>query len=165
MNKLFLKSAVKAGLIAGVAFMMLEMIMVPVFMGGSPWGPPRMIAAIILGKSVLPMPDQPVTFDFGVMMAAMVLHFMLSIVYAIIVGWLCRKLSMGTSILIGAVFGLAIYIINFYGFTAVFPWFAMARNWVTIFTHVMFGITASLTFKSFYKSTLYPGSNIKSAAI
>ncbi len=151
MNKLFLNPAIKAGLISGAIFMMLEMIMVPVFMGDSPWAPPRMIAAIILGKSVLPMPDQSVTFDFGVMMAAMVLHFMLSIIYAIIVGWLCRKLSMGTSILIGAVFGLAIYVINFYGFTALFPWFAMARNWISIFSHIMFGIIAALSFKKMYQ--------------
>lgn len=150
MNKLLFKTAIKAGLIAGAVFMMLEMIMVPVFMGDSPWAPPRMIAAIILGKSVLPMPDQPVTFDFGVIMTAMILHFMLSINYAIIVGWLCRKLSMGTSILIGAVFGLAIYIINFYGFTAFFPWFAMARNWISIFAHIMFGIIAILSFKKMY---------------
>ncbi len=151
MNKLLFKTAVKAGLIAGAVFMMLEMIMVPVFMGDSPWAPPRMIAAIILGKSVLPIPDQPVTFDFGVMMAAMMLHFILSIIYAIIVGWLCRKLSMGTSILIGSVFGLVIYIINFYGFTALFPWFAMARNWISIFSHIMFGIIAALSFKKMYQ--------------
>lgn len=151
MTKLFFKKAVIAGLIAGAVFMMLEMIMVPLFMGGSPWGPPRMIAAIILGKSVLPMPPQPVTFDFGVMMAAMFLHFMLSIIYAVIIGWLCRKLSMGTSILIGAVFGLAIYVINFYGFTAVFPWFAMGRTWVSIFSHAMFGIVAAFSFKKLFE--------------
>jgi uncharacterized membrane protein YagU involved in acid resistance len=151
MNKLFFKTAVKAGLIAGAIFMMLEMIMVPVFMGDSPWAPPRMIAAIILGKSVLPMPDQPVTFDFVVIMAAMVLHFMLSIIYAIIVGWLCKTLSMGNSILVGAVFGLAIYFINFYGFTALFPWFAMARNWISIFSHIMFGIVVAFSFKKLYQ--------------
>jgi hypothetical protein len=48
MNKHFLKAAILAGLIAGVVFMMLEMILVPVFMNGSPWAPPRMIAAIIM---------------------------------------------------------------------------------------------------------------------
>ncbi len=75
MNKHFLKAAILAGLIAGVVFMMLEMILVPVFMNGSPWAPPRMIAAIILGKDVLPMPGQPVIFDFGVLMVAVMLHF------------------------------------------------------------------------------------------
>lgn len=35
-----LRSAAIAGLIAGVVFLVLELIMVPVFGGGSPWGPP-----------------------------------------------------------------------------------------------------------------------------
>ncbi len=151
MTKLFFKKVVIAGLIAGAVFMMLEMIMVPMFMGGSPWGPPRMIAAILLGKSVLPMPPQPVTFDFGVMMAAMFLHFMLSIIFAIIIGWLCKNLSVGTSVLVGAAIGLILYFINFYGLTSVFPWFAMARTWVSIFSHVMFGIVAAFSFKKLFQ--------------
>lgn len=150
MNKQFLKAVVLAGLIAGVVFMMLEMILVPVFMNGSPWGPPHLIAAIILGKGVLPMPGQPITFDFGVFMAAMILHFMLSIVFAVIIGWICKRLSMGTSLLLGAVFGLVLYFVNFYGLTAIFPWFAMARNWVTIFSHLMFGVVAVYSFKKIY---------------
>lgn len=35
------KAAIWAGIIAGAVFMMLEMIMVPLSLGGSPWGPPR----------------------------------------------------------------------------------------------------------------------------
>ena len=150
MEKSFLKAAVIAGLIAGAVFMMLEMIMVPVFMNGSPWGPPRMIAAVIMGKSVLPMPGQPVTFDLGVLMVAVMLHFMLSIMYAIILGWISKSLSTGTALLVGAVFGLAIYFINFFGFTGVFPWFAMARNWVGVFSHIMFGLIAVYSFRKMY---------------
>lgn len=150
MNKHFLKAAILAGLIAGVIFLMLEMILVPVFLDGSPWAPPRMIAAIILGKDVLPMPGQPVTFDIGVLMVAMMLHFILSIVYAVIIGWICKSLSMGASILLGALFGLVLYFVNFYGFTAVFPWFAMARNWVSIVSHLMFGVIAVYSFKKIY---------------
>ncbi len=148
MIKIDWKAAIWAGIIAGAVFMMLEMIMVPLFMGDSPWAPPRMIAAIIMGKDVLSSMEQPATFDPGVMMAAMILHFMLSIIYAIIIGWICRTRSMGISITIGAVFGLAIYVINFYGFTAIFPWFAMARNWISIFAHLMFGIVAAWAFKA-----------------
>lgn len=150
MDKLFFKAAIIAGLIAGAVFILLEMIMVPLFMNESPWGPPRMIAAIILGTSVLPMPGQPVTFDFGVMIVAVILHFVLSIIYTIIIGRLCKNLSLGTSLLAGAIFGLALYFINFFGFTAVFPWFAMARNWISIFAHIMFGLVAVYSFKKIY---------------
>jgi hypothetical protein len=33
--------------------------------------------------------------------------------------------------------------VNFYGFTALFPWFAMARNWISIFGHLVFGLVAA----------------------
>ncbi len=142
------KAAVWAGLIGGAAFMMLEMIMVPLFGGGSPWGPPRMIAAIAMGKGVLP---PPATFDIGVLMAAMAVHFPMAIVFTLILAWVVARFDMGKSVLIGAVFGLLLYFVNFYGLTAIFPWFAMARNWITIFTHIMFGVIAVAAYKHFAK--------------
>ncbi|MDQ3007384.1 MAG: hypothetical protein M3R47_18615, partial [Chloroflexota bacterium] len=55
------------------------------------------------------------------------------------------------AILIGAVFGLILYFINFYGLTAIFPWFAMARNWISIFAHIMFGLIAAAAYKQLAK--------------
>ena len=52
-------------------------------------------------------------------------------------------LGFGVALAVGAAFGLAPYLINFYGMTALFPWFANARNWVSIFAHVMFGLIAA----------------------
>ena len=144
------KAAIWAGLISGVAFMMLEMMLVPLFMGGSPWAPPRMIAAMVMGKGVLP---PPATFDIGVLMAAMAVHFPLSIVFTLILAWIIARFDMGVAVLIGAVFGLTLYLVNFYGSTAIFPWFAMARNGVTIFTHIMFGVIAALAYKQLVKPT------------
>ncbi len=128
--------------------MMLEMMLVPLFMGGSPWAPPRMIAAMVMGKGVLP---PPATFDIGVLMAAMAVHFPLSVVFTLILAWIIARFDMGVAVLIGAVFGLILYVVNFYGFTAIFPWFAMARNGVTIFTHIMFGTIAALAYKQLAK--------------
>ncbi|MDQ6890723.1 MAG: hypothetical protein M3Z56_10660 [Bacteroidota bacterium] len=162
MKKEFIKSGIYAGLIAGMVFMILEMLMVKVFMGGSPWGPPRMIAAIGMGKGVLPPPP---TFDFTIVMVAMVIHFILAILFAFIIALIVTKTNTVTAIIIGMIAGLLLYFINFYGFTALFPWFAMARNWVTIFTHIMFGLTASLAFKSFYKTTSFPVNDMKTTAI
>lgn len=145
MKSIRMKDAVWAGIIAGLIFMVLEMIMVPMFMDGSPWGPPRMIAAIILGKGVLPPPP---TFDFGVVMVAVILHLILSIIYAIILAWIINaaKTSFWVSILIGAVFGYVLYLVNFYVFTGIFPWFAKARNWISAFSHISFGIAAAWSY-------------------
>lgn len=137
-------AAMWAGVISGAVFMMLEMIMVPLFLGGSPWGPPRMIAAIVLGRGVLP---PPASFDFGILMAAVVVHFVLSIAFAIALAWMVSRVGKTAALLIGAGFGLVLYLVNFYGFTALFPWFAMARNWVSVFAHMVFGFAAAWAYK------------------
>lgn len=132
------RAAVWAGIIAGIVFMMAEMMMVWMFMGESPWGPPRMIAAMVLGKDVLP---PPADFDMGIMMTAMMIHFPLSVIYGLVVGWIVHRLGSTSVLLIGAIFGLAIYFINFYLVApAVFPWFTMAQNWVSLVAHLIYGL-------------------------
>lgn len=133
------KAAIWAGIIAGIVFMMLEMVLVGTIGGQSPWGPPRMIAAMAMGKEVLP---PPATFDIGIMMVAMMIHFVLSIIFGVILGWVISRwgLSLTASIISGTIFGLLAYFINFYGMTAIFPWFAMARGGISIFAHAMYGL-------------------------
>jgi uncharacterized membrane protein YagU involved in acid resistance len=143
------RAAVWAGIIAGLVFMVLEMILVPLFMEGSPWGPPRMIAAIALGEGVLPPPD---TFAPGILAVAVVVHFVLSIVYALILAALIAGSSRAASIWLGAGFGLVLYLVNFYLFTAIFPWFAMARNWISVFSHIMFGLVAGWAYVALRRS-------------
>ncbi|MBA3564546.1 MAG: hypothetical protein H0W33_11185 [Gammaproteobacteria bacterium] len=132
--------AIVAGLIAGLVFVMMEMILVTLAMGGSAWGPPRMMAAIVMGRDVLP---PPATFSMGIVMVGMLLHFVLAIAYAVILAFVIRSMSVAAAIGTGALFGLALYVVNFYGLTAVFDWFAMARNWVTLISHVAFGAVAA----------------------
>jgi hypothetical protein len=135
--------AATAGLIAGAIFLALELLMVPAFLGGSPWSAPRMIAAIALGPDVLP---PPATFEAGIILTALIIHFLLSALYGLLLGALVRHMPMETAIPTGAVFGLVLYFVNFYIMTAVFPWFAMARNWVSVFTHIAFGMAAAWIF-------------------
>ena len=138
------KAALWAAIIAGIVFMILEMIMVAVFKGQSPWGPPRMIAAIGMGKGVL----APATFDAGIMMVAMLIHFGLSVVLAFLFAFIARGRTVGMATMIGAGFGLVAYLVFFYGMTAVFPWFAMGRGWIGIFAHVMYGAVLGFVYAS-----------------
>jgi uncharacterized membrane protein YagU involved in acid resistance len=148
-------AAIWAGVIGGGVFMLLEMIMVPLFMpDGSPWAPPRMIAAIGMGKDVLP---PPATFDITILMVAMVIHFILSIIFALILAAIVSRFELGLAIVIGAIFGLILYLINFYGFTAIFPWFEMARNWISIFAHIVFGAITAGTYKWLQKPKMVIG--------
>ena len=141
-----LKAAVWAGITAGLVFMVLEMLLVQLVGVGSMWGPPRMMAAIVMGREVLP---PPATFDAGVLIVAMMVHFMLSLVYAFIFAWIVGRwhTTMTVAAIGGLLFGLVIYAVNFYGFTAVFPWFAEARNWITVLAHAIFGVTLGIVYR------------------
>ena len=142
------KAAVWAGLIAGAVFLVLEMVLVPLALGESMWGPPRMMAAIVMGERVLP---PPATFDPLILLVAMAVHFPLSVLFAIPAAWIVQRMGpgVGATLLLGALWGLALYAINFYAMTAFFPWFAMARNWVSIVGHAVFGFVATWAYLAF----------------
>lgn len=131
--------AVAAGLVAGLVFLITEMVLVPTVGGGALWGPPRMMGAIALGEGVLP---PPATFDAAVIAVGMLVHFALSAVLGVVFGLMVARVSVGHGALLalGALFGLVVYLVNFYGLTAIFPWFAMARGWITILAHIIFGV-------------------------
>jgi hypothetical protein len=140
-------AAVYAGLIAGVVFLVLEMILVSLA-GNSPWAPVRMIGAILMGRDVLP---PPATFALGVFISALIVHFVLAIIYGLILSAIVFRLEEWLGLVVGAVFGLVLYWINFYGFTAVFPWFAEARGGLGILAHLVFGFVAAWSYKELTK--------------
>ena len=133
-----MKNGIIGGLIAGLIFVLIEMILVPTVGGGSAFGPPRMMAAIAMGEDVLP---PPATFELGIFMVGMLVHFALSAVLGVIFALLISRFSMAFTgkVFAGIAFGLLVYLVNFYGLTAVFPWFEMARNLITVFAHLVFG--------------------------
>ncbi|MGX6566018.1 hypothetical protein [Cupriavidus necator] len=135
------RAAATAGFTAGVVFLVIELGALWL-MGESPWGPPRMIAAIVLGRDVL---SQAIS-GLDVLVAALVVHFALSIVFGLILGVIMAPFSFDSSFgmasLVGAVFGVAVYLIDFYGMTRVFPWFAEARGGLSFVAHVVFGLVA-----------------------
>ncbi len=149
-DKINLKAAIVAGIIAGVVFMMLEMVLVGTVGGQSPWGPPQMIAAMAMGKGVLP---PPAAFDPVIMAVAMMIHLVLSILLGVVLGWVIShwRLSLVAAIVAGIGFGLLVYFLNFYVMTAVFPWFAMARGGISIFAHAAFGLVLGWAYSAIAK--------------
>lgn len=128
-----------ASLVAGLAFMMIEMALVALT-GGGFWGPPRMIAAMVLGAEVLP---PPASFDLTVMLAAIAIHMPLSFIYGLVLGWMLSHVggSLGRAALTGSLLGLALYVVNFHLIApAAFPWFVSSQGWVSIISHAMFGL-------------------------
>jgi hypothetical protein len=133
------KAAVIAGLVAGAVFLLVLLIAYPLATGGTPWTIFRFIGAMVLGEAVLP---PPTTFDGGVVVTAVLIHFTLSILYTLILAFIVHRWGMLISILGGALFGLALYLINFFTFTMFFAWFYPARAWPFSLVHILFGAVA-----------------------
>ena len=141
-------AAIRASLIAGVVFLILELALVAAVGGESMWAPPRMIGAIILGQDVLP---PPATFHLGSFVAAMIVHFGLAVIYGVIFALVTDRAAwtLGVATGVGLLFGLAIYAVNFYGMTAFLPWFSMARNGISIFAHAAFWLVLGYSYRKF----------------
>jgi hypothetical protein len=130
------KALVLAGFAAGTIFLVLELLAMRFVLGTHPGVLIRMIAAITQGSSVLPPPVAP---DVSVTLAAVILHFVMSLAYAVVFAFLAKGRSVRAATLLGAGYGLILYVVNFYGFTMLFPWFAQARDWSSVATHLIFG--------------------------
>ncbi|MDP9479105.1 MAG: hypothetical protein M3R38_26065 [Actinomycetota bacterium] len=135
------------GILAGILFLAFEMLVAGI-MGPSPFGPPRMIGATVLGQGALPMPQPPNVGLATVVPVALVVHFVLSAIYGAVfgaiasaIGVLCR--SRGLLVVAASVFGLVLWLVNFYVVAPVlFPWFLMANPVVQFLAHTFFFGTA-----------------------
>ncbi len=134
-----------ASIVAALVFAMMEMVLVAVVMGQPWYAPLHMIAAIVLGPSgVLP---PPAAFNLGVAGVAMVVHVVMAIIYGLVLSTVLLAFRSSLAWIIGLVFGVALYYINFYGFTMLFPWFADARGWIGFVSHAVFGLVLALIYR------------------
>ena len=142
------RAAVFAGFAAGILSTLAQIALWLIFSDAFPailFRDARLTAAIVMGRGVLP---PPASFDWRVMLVAMLVHCALSILYSLILSWLISRHATLLSAITGAAFGLILYAANMYGFTVVFPWFEAARDWITLASHVVFGVVAALAYKA-----------------
>lgn len=124
-----------AGLIAGVVFIVFELIQAAV-LGPGPFGPLRLISALILGFGALPPP--PVASLSTVIPVGLIVHFILSALYGVVFGGAVSlvgflRSSRGALIATASIYGLLLWIFNFYIVAPVlFPWFTEANPWCSL---------------------------------
>jgi hypothetical protein len=141
-------AAIAAGIVAGIVATGAQLALWWLFLDDAlPWNlyrDARLTAAVLMGPEVLPPPP---TFDWAVMAVATFIHFMLSIAYSLILACLISRLGMKLSLVTGLIYGLGIYAVNMYGITFIFPWFSAVRDWVTVVTHAVFGLSLAGIYK------------------
>jgi hypothetical protein len=130
-------AAIKAGLLAGaVTFLLLQFFGIVVY-DESPWKLLRMIAAMVRGPAALEPDDE---FDAGLVAIAAVLFMAIAVLYSLALAAIMADSPRSHSALLGVAFGVALYFVNYYGFTALFPWFASHRTIDTLIVHAFFGL-------------------------
>jgi len=130
-----------AGLFGGLCFMLLEMALMPFATAtGDLWRAPWMVADIVF-DGTLANPGN------GMILAtALFTHFTLSLIYGRVLGGLIFIRPRREAQWIGALFGLALYFVNFYGIGALIPRLYADRNWAWLVCHVAFGVITARAF-------------------
>lgn len=135
--------AAVSGFAAGAVLMVLELLWSTIIMDGSLWQTSHMIAALTLGPDALQSSD----FNLTIVAAALATHYVLGIVLGLILAAIIVPFhfdsSIGMLLLIGAVFGVAVYLFNFYGMVHFFSWFAEMRGWPALLAHIVFGMVSA----------------------
>ncbi|MCG6948226.1 MAG: hypothetical protein LJE93_04835 [Acidobacteria bacterium] len=129
-------AAAWAALIGGTLFLLINLILTTTALDGNPWIVIRLIASIVMGDGVL---APPATFDAGILAVALVIHYVLSFVFAAVLVFALHRWGLIVGILGGAVMGLFLFAINFLSFTYFFPQFFAMATWVMVLSHVLFG--------------------------
>jgi uncharacterized membrane protein YagU involved in acid resistance len=136
------RATIASTLVAALSFLIIFLGLAP-SMGLSPFEPIQMMGAILLGRGIV---DQPPEFDATVFGAALIIHFILSLLYSAVIAAWVRERPPAQALGVGMLIGLAIYMLNFYVFIPAYPWFYAARDLVTIFAHLVFGAAAALVY-------------------
>lgn len=138
--------AAVAGLAAGAVLMVLDLLWSSIVEGGGPWRTSHMIAPIFTGADAAR--SSAYSFSVGVVGIALAAHYVLGIVFGLILAAIMTPLRLDSTpakaILTGAVFGVVLYLVNFYGVARIFPWLSEMRGWATLAAHLAFGVVAAL---------------------
>jgi len=136
-------AAAVAGFGAGGVLMLLELAWAAFISGDDPWQTSRMIAAMAMGADTL----QPAGYSMTVLVVALLVHYALGVVFGVLLAAIMAPFKLDSSsamaLTAGGVFGLLLYVLNFYGMTGVYTWFVELRGWPTAIAHVVFGMAAA----------------------
>lgn len=139
-------AAAVSGFAAGAVLMVLDLVWSALFNAHGPWRTSHMIAPIFLGADSLVTSGY--RFSLGVVAIALVAHYLLGIVFGLVMAAIMAQLRLETparALVTGAVLGTLLYLVNFNVLVAFFPWLGDLRGLDTLAAHVVFGgVTALL---------------------
>ncbi len=144
--------ALLAGLVAGTVFLLIILLRVPPIFGSTAWLPLQYLASLVMGPEVLP-PAEP-TAIVGIV--GVVAHYALAIGFALVLAFITHRWGFWVGIIVGAAFGLGVYLINLYFFTLLFPWMYVLNGTTFATGHIFFGALAGAIYEGFERERFVP---------
>lgn len=141
-------AAVVAGLVAGALAMVMDLLWTTLMLGSNPWHTSHQVAAMLMGPELLQGSTQG--FNLGVVATAMAIHYGLGVLFGCIVAFIVTGFHYEGDLpmleIIGGLFGIALYFVNFYGLVRLFPWVAEMRSGAYLVEHLVFGMVAAMVY-------------------
>lgn len=142
-----------AWLAAGTAFLLVNVLAMPLVLEIDGTLALRYFGALLLGPDVLLGDDQT-----PLIVGALV-NYGLALVFTTVIAIVVHRWGLLVGLLGGAALGLSIYGINLYTMTVFFEWFFALNSVVLLASHVLFGLVAGGVYELFdtYDEGLNPG--------
>jgi hypothetical protein len=134
-----------AGLVAGTAFLLTNVFLMPIVVQVDPLLSLRYFASLPLGRGVLTQTDNTTL----IAVVGAIVHYLFSLLFALVIAIVVHRWGLIVGIAGGAILGLAIYGINLYTMTVFFTWFFALNNKVLLLSHVLFGAVAGGVYELF----------------
>lgn len=141
-------AAAVSGFAAGAVLMVLDLLWSVFFNPDGPWRTSHMIAPIFTGAD---LPTTGYHFSLGVVAIALAIHYLLGIVFGLVMAVVLVQLRLDATpartLVAGAVMGAVLYLINFSVMVQLFPWLSALRGADTFAAHIVFGIVAAWLYR------------------
>jgi hypothetical protein len=79
----------------------------------------------------------------------LVTHFVLSILFALIIALIFHRWGIVVGLLGGGMIGAVVYFMNYYTFSLIFPWIFPYLSWMLLLAHIFFGALAGALYEVF----------------
>jgi hypothetical protein len=134
-----------AGFVGGTVFLVTSILFTPLLLGVESGLVLRYFASLVMGEAVV---NGDVTTTSSLIVGVIV-HYALSMLFALVIAIVVHRWGLLVGIIGGALLGLAIYGINLYTMTLLFPWFFAINNSVLLVSHVLFGALVGGVYEMF----------------
>jgi hypothetical protein len=125
-----------AGFVAGAVFLLVNLVLTPLYLDVDASVIINYIASLALGKDMLTDDTSPV-----IIAVALIVHGILSLAFTLVIAIVVHRWGLTVGV-IGSAILWRVYAINLYTLTLLFEWFFAINSWVLAVSHVAFGVLA-----------------------